>query len=234
MTDEPIPPPTTRRRPVKVEATEAPVRDLIKMGEAALEAAEDIFNPSDAMVRARAVLWDELRDGPKQANELSIPQLVSLTRETRVTGWMRKEGFREWFTNTRENEILIETAYTTLLTGLKKRIPTMADKDAINYLKLIAELANKMPKKWENTRVLDADVGRMSDDQRVALMVDTLRRMGATVVLPTAKLTPGEEKPVDSDLDPMYTEKAGEGVGSDHNTATVAPRNDDPPPPPVD
>lgn len=211
MSDDGVKPPT-RRRAIRIEGVEPPTATIIRAGEAAVEAESEVFESTQPQREARARLHLELRDGPQQANALTVSELITITQEPRITGWMRKRGFREWLVGQLETEVQVEAAYMAAVELLSKRVGrgVISDKDLINTVKLLAEIANKMPKKWENTKVLDADVGRMSDDERIRLMVDTLRRIGYQI----GEVPRSEPNSIDGARDSIYGAETGDGSGS--------------------
>jgi len=172
-------PPTATR-------VEAPLPEVLGRVQSAIVAEDRIFRASRDQHLIRARLWLELRDNPGlHVDELTQDQIAQIVRDRRVLGWMKKSrDFRKWLKSPRDTEERIEAAYAQFVEGLELRMVGMSDKDYINCVKLLAELANKMPKKWENTKILDADVGKMSDEDRLRLMVDTLRRMGYEISEP--------------------------------------------------
>lgn len=181
MSEKPRKPRTARRKPSSVKLPET--AKLVVAAEKALVDSDDVFHSTEAQRVARGRLWAELREDPNlRVEQLNSTMLASICRDHRVIGWLNKsKGFRDWLTSPRETEARVEAAYAQLVEGITLRIQSMSDKDYINCLKLVAELANKMPKKWENTRVLDADVGKMSDTAQTQLLIDTLKRMGYEV-----------------------------------------------------
>lgn len=221
-----------RRKAIRIEHVSAPVDALVEMGERALAADGKTFKATSEQQLARARLWMELRDGPKQAHELTTPQLAALAREPRVVEWMKRSAeFRDWFVHVRDVEERIEASYSAFIEGVEIRRATMSDKDYINCLKLMAELANKMPKKWENTKVLDADVGRMSDEERIRLMVDTLRRIGYRIDDPgPIRISGDETKAVDAARDPLYDANTVDGSGSGGEPSESTPGTTTPSP----
>lgn len=168
------------KKPSSVQETAAIAREA----ERAIAMEDSSFRPTKDQYLARARLHLELRDNPgRSVNQLTYEQIAHWCRDKRVVGWLRKfPEFRAWLTAPRDTEERIEAAYSRFVEDLEFRRAGMSDKDFINTLKLLAELGNRFPQKWQNTKVLDADVSKMSDVEKEQLLVDTVRKMGYSVV----------------------------------------------------
>lgn len=203
-----------KKKPSKRKPRKVPVAELVGEVGRAITQQSTLFRASGDQYLCRARLWMELRDGGPSVDirRFTNQQIVSICRDGRVARWLEDtKGFREWLTSHRDTEERVEATYSQFVEGLEFRRSGMSDKDYLNALKLLGELASKFPQKHENVKVLDADVSKMDDTAREQMLVDTLRRLGYKVE--AAAALPSADSP------------ASPGPGQAEDAATAHPSN---------
>lgn len=129
---------------------------------------EIVFIPSGAQRKAKAAFWVSFTDNPvSDAENVTLAQALQITGESRLQKWWSMVGFKDWFLNKEENKQRLEYIYSLALDSAEE---ILIDPDAnpsakVQMIKVIAELANKMPQKWKTEKFLDADIQRMDKHQ---------------------------------------------------------------------
>ena len=111
-------------------------------------------------------------------------QIIAVVKDRRIKGWLKQPGFRDYIRDAYDHAAMATATYEGWVREASNRMPGMGDKEFIALGKLLAEIADKMPKRWVKEKVLDADVAKMSEDQLLDFVVDRITAMGGKVILP--------------------------------------------------
>lgn len=108
------------------------------------------FAPLDAHRKLKARFWSLYAADPAvDPGSISLDYAVQLTGDHRLTRYWAVSGFRQWFTNDKENEERLAYLYHLALDGLEDILLSTDPKMAsarVNAIRLVAELGNRMPK----------------------------------------------------------------------------------------
>jgi len=151
------------------------------------------FIPTPEQRRVKAVLWTALTDNPAHDTARITRDLaVQLTGDSRVGRWWDKEaGFRDWLQNKDEFRQRVEYLTQMALDTLEGVLASQDAKTAsarVNAAKLLLEVANKMPQKYQKEIYHDERIQKMSANE----LREYISRQTKLVALPSEKL-PGEE-----------------------------------------
>lgn len=90
-----------------------------------------------------------MNDNPLADRGNITPAIVKqLTGSSKVDGWWKEAGFKEWFTNTDEQRQRLEQLFETALDAAQDILintDPKAQSARVQMVKIIAELAHKMP-----------------------------------------------------------------------------------------
>lgn len=151
------------------------------------------FIPTPEQRRIKAVLWTALTDNPAyDSTRITRDLAVQITGEAKVGRWWDKEqGFRDWLQNKDEFRQRVEYLTQMALDTLEGVLASQDAKTAsarVNAAKLLLEVANKMPQKYQKEVYHDERIQKMS----AAELREYISRQTKLVALPAEKL-PGEE-----------------------------------------
>ncbi len=143
--------------------------------------AEDIlFQPSPLMQTMKAQFWARFQPGPvNDTANLTLPTVQQYVSDPRLKKYWSTPGFKEWFTNQDENRERIEYLW---MVGLDTAEQILRDSNAqpnakVQLLKLLAEVAGKLPKPGKNDeKFADASINNMDAKELKAW----LKRRGIT------------------------------------------------------
>ncbi len=158
---------------------------------AALALAGGLKRMQPAQYQARAALMLELRENPgMSASSLSAHQLATICNEPGVVSWIQQDpDFKTWLTSGRGDETRVNAIFSQIADEVQARFLMFSDKDLINAWKLVAEIADKMPKRQGETVILDSKVASMDDAAKIETLVDALKRLGYAVTPPASSGT---------------------------------------------
>lgn len=129
---------------------------------------ELIFAPSAAQRAAKTAFWVRYEELPladiKDVNPTMAAQLSGCRT---VATWWKKPGFEDWFLNKFEWKQRVE--YLALL-SLEIAEDILNDDRApaaakVNLIKVLNELANKMPAKSKEVKLIDESISKMNKEQ---------------------------------------------------------------------
>lgn len=127
-----------------------------------------IFTPTARQRQIKATFWSRFEPGPffGDIDKLSLPAIQEVVKATQLKDWWNKDGFKEWFLNKEEGREKLEYLF---LKALDTADAILDDPDAqasakVNLIKVIGELANKFPNKWQE-KFADEDINKMTDNQ---------------------------------------------------------------------
>lgn len=154
--------------------------------------ALSILPRTDPQYLARARLHLLMKeDATVRPDLMTLQELSDLIGTPELRSWAEQDpSFISWFVTPTEIAEKLEATYHAFIDALLIRKNHMMDGDFLKALKLVAEIADKMPSKFKDVRVMDAEVARMTGDEQVKLVVDSLRKMGYHVT------GPGESTPL--------------------------------------
>lgn len=148
----------------------------------------NLFKPTEEMEKAKARLLVRLDSLPMQP-QITASLAISLTGVARIESWWRIEGFIEWFTNKDEYKERVEHLYRKSLNALEEILlntDIKAQGARINAIKLLVELADKLPNRAADTQYADAAIAKMDKNQ----LVSFLEKQG--IKIETVKAIEGE------------------------------------------
>lgn len=126
---------------------------------------ESTWTPTRDQRRAKAKLTVALRDDPLLVStSLTGPTAASITGVSGVETWWLDRKFRSWFLDNYEAAAKAEFLFDQWLEEVAHRLSGMADKDLLVAGKLLAELARKMPDKFQKEKILDAGIASLQGD----------------------------------------------------------------------
>lgn len=155
---------------------------------AALALAGGFKRMQPAQYEARAALALEARENPSiNLSMLSGHQLAQLAGDPNVVQWVNTDPeFKQWLVSGRADEIKVSALFRQIADEIQQRFLMFSDKDLINAWKLVAEIADKMPKRQGETVILDSKVATMDDAGKIELLVDALKKLGYGVTAPSS------------------------------------------------
>jgi len=123
------------------------------------------FVPTDGQRRLKTAFWATY-EGDKQ--NVSMAAVLAETDNSSITNWWSKPGFQSWFKNRDEGRQRLEYLFFKALDCLEDILKDTDPKTAsarVNAVKAIAELANKIPSKYQTDKLADADINKMNRQQ---------------------------------------------------------------------
>ena len=126
------------------------------------------FTPSDRHREVKARFWSKAQDYNYMASDkITLATALEVTGDQKLKRFWAIDGFEDWFGDSRrfEAEILALVyefpAYAKAI--LDSDSPQISAK--VNLLKLLAEIANKMPAKTKEIIVSDKGINKLDEDQ---------------------------------------------------------------------
>jgi len=109
------------------------------------------FVPTDIQRRVKAAFWAKQADMPfMDASQITLKFVIAQTGTAKLKDWWDKPGFKQWFLNQEEARQKLEYLYNLALDTLQEMLintDPKAQSARVKAVQLIAELANKVPKK---------------------------------------------------------------------------------------
>lgn len=170
-----------------------------KEDETVLDEAVEVltFQPNKAQQQAKARFWVNYRNNPlTDLDDLTNAELVTLSGTESIRKWKNVSGFESWFFNRQEFTERVEYLAHLSLDALEQVIVNQdpkAQSARVNAIKVVADLANKMPKKESNGAgsFMDKAIASMDAVQLQAF----LEKQGAKLSITASKGQPSEPEP---------------------------------------
>lgn len=112
------------------------------------------FVPTDIQRKVKAMFWAKQADLPFiDTAMITLNYVIKQTGTAKVKDWWEKPGFKQWFLNQDETRQRLEYLYGLALDALQEMLintDPKAQSARVKAVQLIAELANKVPKKNDN------------------------------------------------------------------------------------
>jgi hypothetical protein len=130
------------------------------------EALETLYKPTPIERRGKSIFWTKTLENPLlDTRTLSGAKLVQITGISALQNSWSKPGFREWFVNQGEYrerlhylfDLALDAAESVLLNEDPK-----AQSARVNMIRVISELANKFPNKYEKETVETRAIAKLS------------------------------------------------------------------------
>lgn len=138
-----------------------------------------IFTPNPRQRKVKAQFWSRFQSGPfVSPSALSLPAIQEVVNVPSLKEWWYIDGFKEWFINREEAREKLEYLYMKALDTAEDILddPNAQASAKVNMIKVLGELANKFPSRWQE-RFADDDINKMDEKQLIAF----LERKGVTV-----------------------------------------------------
>jgi len=158
------------------------------------------FVPNRAQRAIKARFWTLLSNSfsPRNPHEMTNMEIAKTVRDNRVHAWFATPGFKDWFMNSTEHierleylfDLALQAAEDVLLCDDPKAMSAR-----VNMVRVIAELAKKMPSKGQE-QFQDEKISKMSK----AELEDFLTQQGVKVqsVAPPKVLDVRAEREIES------------------------------------
>ncbi len=143
---------------------------------------EVMFDPTPAMRAAKTAFWVKYDEAPMlDIDQVNPTMAASLSGCRTVANWWKRPGFEDWFKNKSEWKQRIE--YLALL-SLEVAEEILTDKRApaaakVNLIKALNELANKMPAKSKEIKLLDQQIADMDETKLNQFIEKNTKRLKA-------------------------------------------------------
>lgn len=142
-------------------------------------AEQVIFTPTPRQRKVKAQFWSRFQPGPfVSPSALTINDIQSVVNVAALKEWWADGLFKEWFMNREEAREKLEYLFMKALETAEEILenPEAQASAKVNMIKVIGELANKFPSKWQE-KFADEDINKMSEAQLKAY----LEKQGVTV-----------------------------------------------------
>lgn len=150
-----------------------------KLGELA-EAV--IYTPNPSAKKLKAKFWSRYNPGlMDRTDSLPMAEVLEVTKDPRVKSLWTQPGFKDWFLNKDENRERLEYLFTLALDAAEDILvnPEIQPGARVNMIKVLGELANKFPSRYQQEKFTDDEINKMSELQLKAW----LEKRGAITVL---------------------------------------------------
>lgn len=132
--------------------------------------AELMHCPTKDQKQLKAAFWTLWADNPFVSPErITLADVKQVTQSNEVGRWWGDEQFRSWFLNQNEFRQKLEYLAHRALDVAEEILETdITDKNMnakVQMIKLIAELANKVPQRWVKEKIIDAEIQKMDPAQ---------------------------------------------------------------------
>lgn len=124
-----------------------------------------IFHPTDEQRASKSQFWTRIADsGIQLPPDLDITTAVKFADDRRLTSWWTTPGFPQWFANSQEFRERMEFLANLALDQLQDIIssPSVAASAKTPAIKMIMEIAGKMPKQKSESESEDEIISKMS------------------------------------------------------------------------
>lgn len=138
------------------------------------EATGALFTPTRAQRALKARFWTLLAGSitARSPHEMTHMEIAKVVRDTRILPWFAIPGFKDWFMNSTEHierlEYLFDLALQAAEDILLSEDPRAASAK-VNMVRVIAELAKKMPSKAQE-QFQDEKIAKMSKSELEAYL----------------------------------------------------------------
>lgn len=137
---------------------------------ALVEETGALFQPSKAQRALKARFWTLVSNSLsiKNPRTMTTMEIAQTVRDNRIMNWWNVAGFQDWFLNNTEHIEKLEYLFDLALTAAEDVLLSDDPKSAsakVNMVKVIAELARKMPTRGESKDFADDKVARMSKEE---------------------------------------------------------------------
>lgn len=153
----------------KVTKTKEITKVIKESGKKTLPALADevIFSPTPRQRQIKAKFWSRFQPGPfANPDNLSMADVQAVARCSSLKEWWPKPGFKEWFMNREEAREKLEYLFMKALSTAEDLLddPAAQASAKVNMIKVISELANKFPSKFEQ-KFSDEAINKMDEKQ---------------------------------------------------------------------
>lgn len=127
-----------------------------------------IFTPTPAQKKLKAKFWARYIPSPlSDPKQLTLSEAVQVTEDNKLSKLWAQPGFQSWFANRDENRERLEYLFTLALDTAEDLLlsETTQASAKVNMIKVLAELANKFPNKFQQEKFVDDEINRMSELQ---------------------------------------------------------------------
>lgn len=144
----------------------------VKVASSITELVEEsgaLFSPTKAQRALKARFWTIISNSMTSKNPHAMTQMeiARTVRDNRIMNWWGVTGFKDWFMNNTEHIERLEYLFDLALTAAEEVLLSDDPKTSnakVNMVKIIAELARKMPSKGGD-KFQDEAIGKMSAEE---------------------------------------------------------------------
>lgn len=143
--------------------------NTVEAPEQLADAADSLlFSPTDAQVKLKVKFWSRYIPGPlSDLDNISMSEVSEVVKDSRIKKLWNQPGFKEWFLNRDENREKLEYLYTLSLKAAERILtdPEIQASAVVNTMKVVGELANKFPSRYQQEKFIDDEINKMSELQ---------------------------------------------------------------------
>lgn len=135
-----------------------------------------LFKASKSQRAIKARFWTIISGSitGKNPHKMTTMEIAQTVRDNRLMNWWAIPGFKDWFLNSTEHIERLEYLFSLALDAAEDVLLTDDPKAAtakVNMVKIIAELAKKMPSKEVNS-FKDDKIAKMSKEEIEAYLAE--------------------------------------------------------------
>jgi hypothetical protein len=176
-------PKNTSAEPPKTKKILDAVERVKHAAELVTRTASGEFEPTPRQFEVRSALWTHLRLSPQiKVEDLTPAKVRDMLRiDTRgLEDWWSQPGFVEWFLDGNLLLTKLEEAIhkTVALIHAELDSGECTLKDLNVTLKLLAEITDRMPKRWVKERFVDEEIMKMAPAEAERLALEFARSKG--------------------------------------------------------
>lgn len=128
-----------------------------------------LFSPTKSQRALKARFWTIISGSISGINphKMTTMEIAKTVRDNRVMNWWPTPGFKDWFMNNTEHVERLEYLFDLALTAAEEVLlnpDPKASNAKVNMVKIISELAKKMPTKGSE-KFQDEQISKMSKEQ---------------------------------------------------------------------
>lgn len=139
------------------------------MGKKTQDAVTDLlFTPSMAQRKVKAAFWIIHNENPIiSKDKINMAYIIQQVDDGRIRNWWGVPGFQDWFLNKEEVRQRIEYLFDVAMDQAEVMLLDQSTQPSakVNLIKLLSELADKMPAKSKEIKFLDASIEKMDAAQ---------------------------------------------------------------------
>lgn len=172
-----------------------------------------IYTPNATAKKLKAKFWARYNPGLLGIPDvIPVSEIAEVTKDGRVDKLWLQPGFQDWFLNKDENRERLEYLFTLAMDAAEDMLtnPDIQPSARVNAIKVVAELANKFPSRYQQERFTDDEINKMSELQLKAW----LEKRGALTVMKEVPATIGEYVNVEYATENQTAEE-GQDTGKD-------------------